>query len=399
MKKILFISYFFPPIRSVESAMAVNLAKFLPAKGYALHVLHARDPKGFGREETKLPSGIETTAVRAPSSFLTRALYSLKLISDPEVAWLPHAFHAARRLFAAEKFDLIFSRANPVSSHSVALRLKRLSNLPWIAFYGDPGAQHPYISYRFPFLKRLHERRDAEVVQKADAVIVTTEETRRIFAGRYGHGEKIFVLPNTFDPELFAPAHAETQEGNFSLVYAGSFYNLRSPEKFLRGLSRFFREFPEARAETRITFMGNMGKFGGLVRSLGLADVVEIQKEKDRAATAGVLSGASALLLIDADIPHSPFLPAKAVEYIAVGKPILALTPPDGESARAVLAADAGVVVPPSDTDAIADAIGRMWKSHREGNLKNRVKAEEVKKYDARSVAEEFAKIAERLTF
>jgi len=80
-------------------------------------------------------------------------------------------------------------------------------------------------------------------------------------------------------------------------------------------------------------------------------------------------AASDALLLVDApcDGP-SVFLPSKLLEYLAFGKPILALTPPRGMSAGLVKQAG-GIVVAPDDVNAIAQRLVEMWRQFERGQL------------------------------
>ena len=50
-------------------------------------------------------------------------------------------------------------------------------------------------------------------------------------------------------------------------------------------------------------------------------------------------------------------LPSKLTSYFASGKPVVAAVSPDSETAAELLAADAGIVVPPADAPALREAI------------------------------------------
>ena len=59
------------------------------------------------------------------------------------MGWMPFAEHIAKRILKDEKIDIVVSRANPITSHLIGLRLKSIFNLPLVTIFGDPWTQNP----------------------------------------------------------------------------------------------------------------------------------------------------------------------------------------------------------------------------------------------------------------
>lgn len=136
MKKVLFISYFSPPFDDLESRMVKNLASRLPESGWNTVVVSSK--YAFNCPKSSEPA--ERTGLRVVSSgvkkegFLLRALYSLRFVPDPQIGW----FWFSRRAAECELkngTDVIISRSNPITSHLVALALKkRIQEFPGSLF-------------------------------------------------------------------------------------------------------------------------------------------------------------------------------------------------------------------------------------------------------------------------
>ena len=62
-------------------------------------------------------------------------------------------------------------------------------------------------------------------------------------------------------------------------------------------------------------------------------------------------------------------MPAKTWEYLAAGRPVLALVPPHGAAAREIAAAGAGDVLAPGDADGVRRAILALVARHEAGKL------------------------------
>jgi glycosyltransferase involved in cell wall biosynthesis len=91
------------------------------------------------------------------------------------------------------------------------------------------------------------------------------------------------------------------------------------------------------------------------VRQLGIADVVEFVPHVPRAEVLQQMVDASALLVVQPVTKVS--VPGKLYEYLAAGRPILALAEPGGETAAVVRQTPAGVVVSPDDEDGLRRAL------------------------------------------
>ena len=62
-------------------------------------------------------------------------------------------------------------------------------------------------------------------------------------------------------------------------------------------------------------------------------------------------------------------LSGKVFEYLAAGRPILAVVPPDGAAAELIRETDAGVVVAPDDVQGIAVALRELHARFLDGGL------------------------------
>ena len=119
-----------------------------------------------------------------------------------------------------------------------------------------------------------------------------------------------------------------------TLVHTGRFYDgIRTPEPLLRALAVLAKRRPLAR-ELRVTFVGPLvPAHRRLADDLALTDVVEFTGRVPFAESAARAAAADVLLVIDAPADDSLFLPSKLIDYLPLGRPILALTPARGASA------------------------------------------------------------------
>lgn len=251
---------------------------------------------------------------------------------DEFVNWAGQAAAAAGDWLASgNAVDVMATFGEPMSDHLVGLSLKRRFGLPWLAHFSDPWVDNPF--RRFQPLANLRNRRlEAEVVEAADSVVFTSEETRQLVMRKYPAAwrDKAFVLPHSFDPADFQTNASERTDPAIVLRYVGNFYGHRTPFPLFSSLLRLAESQPEVLAGVRVELIGATPRWmrwhpalkrlpQGLLR---FCDPVPYQRSLE------LMSSADLLLVIDVPAKTSVFLPSKLVDYIGAGTPIFGIVPP-----------------------------------------------------------------------
>jgi glycosyltransferase involved in cell wall biosynthesis len=209
------------------------------------------------------------------------------------------------------------------------------------------------------------------VVTAADRVVFVTTMNRNDFARQYAaRAPRFAVVPNGCDAGEFAGlTRPPAPSGRFVLLHAGSLYGARNPIGLLRAVSQGIESGRLDRSTFRLRFLGRIGVPGvdlpAVARELGLAEVVEFVSHVPRRESLQQMVDASALLIVQPVTTVS--IPAKLYEYMASGRPILALAEPGGETARLVEDARAGVVVRADDEPAITDGLVAVMQLASDG--------------------------------
>lgn len=227
--------------------------------------------------------------------------------------------------------DVLATFGEPMSDHLVGLELKQRFGLPWLAHFSDPWVDNPF--RRFQPLANLRNRKlEARVIEAADSVIFTSEETRQMVMRKYSATwmEKAFVLPHSFDPDDFAKNTRQTGTEKIVLRYLGNFYGHRTPFPLFSALERLASSRPEALAGIRVELVGSLPGWMRWHPSLKRLPpgLLVVCKPVPYQRSLELMSSADLLLVIDAPARHSVFLPSKLVDYIGSGKPILGIVPP-----------------------------------------------------------------------
>ena len=104
---------------------------------------------------------------------------------------------------------------------------------------------------------------------------------------------------------------------------------------------------------------------------LALGDRLELIPYASRAESLRLQRDSEALLLLvpDADGRGKGVLSGKVFEYLAAGRPILAVVPPDGAAADLIRETGAGIVVAPDDLAGIGEALRELHARFVDGGL------------------------------
>lgn len=279
----------------------------------------------------------------------------------------------ARRAAELGPFDVLHSRLNPAVSHLAALAVSEKLGLPWCAYFSDPWPHHLYPEpYRFtvgPLSRRRQERTLDAILGRAGSLVFPSERLRDwLLAGpRSRFRDKALVSPHLGEAgEPGEPAPA--RNGLLRVRHAGFLMKERRVEPLYGGLERFLAARPEARREIRVEFAGRY--VGNVLPEAPpeLADVVAFEPSMPPDRVRGWMAKADVALLVEADMADGIFFPSKLSDYLAGGRPILALSPRRGVTAD-LLAAGGGLLAGPEDEAGIAAALERLHDLWRAGRL------------------------------
>ncbi len=233
----------------------------------------------------------------------------------------------ALEVVETEKPDCIFSSSNPVSSHIAALKVAQITGLPWLASFSDPKPSTmlppPYGNLFKRLLPKGYKTGLKKVLQNCDAVHMPTSICLDITEKYY----RVSLVGKSFSipPIGETTFRTEKNEGNGYLVHLGS-TTKRLSKAFLLALSDFVRKNPKN--FQAIQFIGKrQKKTESLIKQYGLGSIVLAKPQVPHHEAQKIVSNATAVLILEADMPYSHALPSKFAEAAFSGTPILAVTP------------------------------------------------------------------------
>ncbi len=363
-RRVLFISYAFPPAGGGGVQRAAKFAKYLPRCGWCPTVLTVANPSvpvhddDLARElDPRLPLVRARTwepryrvkkhlaqdgvGGRTTIRGLVRRLAAQLLQPDPQILWNPSAFRAAAGVLQVQPHDAILVTGPPFSSFLLGRQLQRRFGVPLILDFRDEWmlvARH-LENYQLSGLAHRWQRAMLQkVLRTADAVVATTRasaaELTRL-CRETGSAATASCIYNGFDPDDLSGLECGPQvRSRLRIVYTGTLWNLTSIAPLVRALQGIAQAAPPCAAELELVVAGRRTpQQDAILDGLrGTAIRVERCGYLPHRQSLALAASADVLLLLLGDQPGAErVVPAKLFEYLALGKRILAVGP-EGEA-------------------------------------------------------------------
>ncbi|MBX3441621.1 MAG: glycosyltransferase family 4 protein [Planctomyces sp.] len=443
MRRLLYITYLFPPANNVGVHRTVRFLKSLPECGWMPTVLTPDRPKVQGVEPSlveRLDSGL--SVVRTGSMELLnygrsldsespsgngwmetllqppRDLWRYLALPDEKLGWVPSAVRAGARLLRQQSFDAIFVTGKPFSSFWIGHRLSRRFGIPWVMDLRDLWTLNRRIEPKSRLHGRIESWMERRLVHSASAVIANTPGNREDFRQRYPEcpADRFVTITNGFDRDDFAAETPKTPD-RFVIGYAGNFYfrkqaktglyrrllgldrrreelyETHSPRFLFQGLAELFRRRPELRSRVEVRMAGAKNSaIGAMARESGIEDRVTQLGWLTHADSMQMLQAAHLnCVVLSRGEESDGWIPSKLYQYLGSGTPILGLLP-EGDAASIIRRTRTGRVAPPDDIARIADSLESMIADISSGTIEPSDTAE-IERYEGRRLTADLARV------
>jgi hypothetical protein len=418
-RRVLLVSYFFPPRQAVGSLRPSYLARYLPSEGWDVTVLTA-DLQGeepplwsqvvetpytdvvanakrliglspnqstyaaFGQSVPKL-GGSQTTTTRQR---LIRSCWNLITYPDPQRGWYRHLVTALSGLLATGAYDAVISSAPPVSMHMAVAKALR-GRKPWVADLRDAWAGNPYYPGRVRhFFDRLLESR---TLARASAITVNAKPVADTIACDHPT-IRVFSVLNAFDPAEWDGVPFVTPR-KCTLTYAGR--QLRDPSVLFRALALELNSGAIDRTLVEV----NLYTFPSPwlesdIQEYGLSDVVRLRGLVSRSSVLHAERSSTANISLLTSLPgEEDIYPGKVLEYLGAGRPIFAVGPPKSVVRDLVHQGFGSYASSVDETRSALRSIYAKWIQEPDYVIK----PELVEQYSAPMLARRFAQILDQI--
>lgn len=431
MKRVLYITYYFPPSGGSGVQRGLKMVKYLPGSGWRPLVLtvspdHAAYPILDEALVEDVP--VETSITRTKSwdpyamyasmmgrkkedavgvGFLGADHSSTKervarwiranlFLPDARVGWVRFARQAALELANNPGFDAIVSSGPPHSAHLIGRDVAEATGKPWVADLRDAWPDAAYADMlptsRWA-LKRDVALRD-KALKKANACIAVTDDLAATM--QEATGVPFSVIRNGFDPADFLGVKPIKNE-RFTIVHTGSLAPARDPEPIWNVLADPANEgrWPEL----HLHFVGNVDPLVlESARKAGAADRVHHTPYLPHHDALAHTLGADLLLLpINRVNNAAGIVTGKIYEYLASGRPILGIGDPNGEAASLLFGSKAGTMVAWDDNGGVASELDRYVEAWRAGQPLKGAEPSTISAFSRKEQAASLAALLETL--
>lgn len=383
MKKVLIVTYYWPPAGGPGVQRVLKFVKYLPKLGWQpliLTVANGEYPAIDKSLEKNIPSeckvfktsslepmalykrfvGLDKNA-NIPTAVLADNSASLKkrfanwirlnvFIPDAKIGWKKFAIKEGLKIIKNENPDLIFSSSPPPTVHLIASKLATKSGLKWIADFRDPWTDIHYYEDqpRLSFVKKLDKKHEEEVLKQADVVTCISQLDIELDFAKKTDAKKCINIPNGYDNEDFINLNVSNlPTKKFTLLHLGAVNKERNPVKLFEVVNSLRKKGIITKQNFQITFVGkvesiikNTVEQNNISELVNYVDYLPHNKALQQMEKANVL-----LLLVTQSQKNRRILPGKTFEYMRAGKYIIALGPKNGEVARIIKETRTGKVI------------------------------------------------------
>ena len=421
LKKILVISYYWPPGGGAGVQRILKFVKYFPENGFQPFVVTVDEEKAsypvidkslnaevpheaevirtgtfepfdiysklIGKKS--IPTGFSNETDPGMIQKLSRFIRGNFFIPDARKGWIKFAFTEACKLIEKEKIDIVITTSPPHSAQLVGLKLKKKYKINWIADLRDPWTDIYYYKEfkHLPFAEKLDKKYERLVLENADKIITVSNDLKRMFLQKSDSidEKKFTIIPNGFDEDDFKNLKKpDKTQNDFIISYTGTLAESYNPQIFFDELKKVVTENPEINIKLR--FIGSPAdSMMNRIREMSMSSNLEVIPTVSHERSVEYLNESTLLLLVIPEVKNDKgILTGKLFEYLASGKTIVCIGPEDGEAAAVISKCKAGKTFERNNEYGLSEYLSGLvqyWKVKGDLNIENDL----YKKYSRRS--------------
>ena len=366
LKKVLVISYYWPPSGGPGVQRVLKFCKYLnkfgwepivltvkdgdfPAKDYSLNE-EAKTTKVYYAKSISLHrfynwiAGRKTTPTHNLSSSnkdsiivkLFRWIRNNLIVPDGRIGWYPNAVKIGSSIINSNDIRVIFSSAPPYTAHLIAMKLSKKHSIPWVADFRDPWVDrfYNYENKRLWLTKLVDSSLEKKVINNASALTTVSKTIS-------GYYEKPFcVIPNGYDEEDFTSVN-EKEKNTVVISYLGTMTKSQNPSMFFQSIN----ELNLNQEKYRIDLIGNIHPdIKSYIQNNKYDNFIKIKPYRPHKDAIRKMCNSDFLLLV---IPNTKknmgIVTGKLFEYIRSMRKIIMIGPPNSDAAKIIAQTNSGV--------------------------------------------------------
>ncbi|WP_396174130.1 glycosyltransferase family 4 protein [Flavobacterium sp.] len=427
IKKILIVTYYWPPAGGPGVQRWLKFVKYLPDFGIQPIVYIPENPTYpivdeqlvaevskdviivkqkikepyrlaafFSKKNTqKISSGIIPN--KKKQGFMERLLLWVRgnlFIPDARVLWVKPSVAFLETYMKEHSIDVLITTGPPHSLHLIGLALQEKVGVKWVADFRDPWTTIGYHKdlNLSPKAEQKHKQLERTVLQKADLILVTSPTTQKEFQAITL--QPIEVITNGYDTEKI---DKQPLDEKFTLAHIGSLLSERNPKILWKVLQELCNEYPQFKADFQLKLIGKV--------SQEVLDSLQEFHLIDHLTNLGYLSHLEAvteqrksqvLLLIEIDrLDTRCIIPGKLFEYLVSERPIIGIGPKDSDFATILKETNTGVFFEYAEQERLKALLLSYYHLYLEKNLK--VNPVGLQQYSRKSLTEKLVQTIQKI--
>lgn len=368
-KKLLVITYYWPPASSPGVQRWLKFVKFLDQLGWQTFVITPMNGSYPNTDSTLLedvPSSTRVIRTRTiepfrvfnwlsgnmrrgkvtsvgmgdlkgnPSLFkkIASHIRANWFIPDARKGWFPFAYKTAKKIIEDESIDIVITTGPPHSTHLVGHKLSATTSIPWVVDLRDPWTNIYYNSFLPRTAATIQKDQALETLVAETADLITTVSTGLVeeFQAR---ANKIKLLPNGYDHEDFTGVIPSVKKNDFELAYIGNFKENQNCVNLWKALQELIDEYEDFGKHVKISLIGNTHpQVLASLEEFKLLTNCNIEAFVQHHTAVQRMINASGLLFIIPDTnDNKKIITGKIFEYLASKTPIISIGPTNGDAA------------------------------------------------------------------
>lgn len=436
MKRVLIISYYWPPTGGSGVQRWVKFAKYLPSEGWQPVIYTPENPEQIAVDtslEAEIPKEVEVIKTRITEpyelyrkflrksghdreavevnpvnaqnkSFLQKAAMWIRgnfFRPDPRCLWISPSVRFLKKYLEEHPVDLIVSTGPPQSMHMIGRKLALETGLPWIADFRDPWTKIFYFKHlqMTKATERWHHRMEKKVLDDASAVVAVSPLVQQEF--QMMTQTSVELITNGFDEcdfnaDMYEQASGG-KESDFIITHTGLFAADGNPTVLWEVLAEKCRKDENFRKQLKIKLVGKTDE--QIIQSLhesGLnGNIIDMGYQPHAIAVEEQRKASLLILPLRKEPEYKAVLPGKLFEYLASWRPVLGIGQTDGAMSMILNMTKTGIVLDWSDQMSISRFIDICWERHLAGKLV--VEDADISRFSRRELTHRMAGLFNRL--
>lgn len=419
-KKVLIITYYWPPAGGPGVQRWLKFAKYLPDFNWEPIIYTPANPsyplldeslvnevpesiktlktniwepyhlaEKFGKDNRKFKAGqFDVGKNQTWKSKLSIWVRGNFFIPDARVFWVKPSVKFLKKYLAENPVDVLVTTGPPHSLHLIGLNLKKeLRGLKWVADFRDPWTEISYYKHLklSKYADKKHRALEQKVFENADLTLATSYTDAENFALK---GAKSLCITNGFDG---MPSHTKPKNKKFTLSYIGVLEQLRNPRQLWYVIYELLNENPEFAADFSLKFVGKIDpEIKHEFVKIGIDHVVSDLGYLSHAVANTEMRNSDLLLITNFPQESSRgIIPGKIFEYLSTGNKILSFGPDKSDVQKILMETGAGVHFN-YEAEALKTFLLETYSTWKAGTLQNNA-SPSIEKFSRKNLTEKLS--------